>query len=82
MERRGGALLVIADHGNCELMRDPETGVPHTAHTTNLVPSLLVGVPQAMLRDGRLGDVAPTLLDLMGLPAPAQMTGRSLVERV
>ena len=82
IERAGGALLVIADHGNCELMRDPATGVPHTAHTTNLVPSLLVGVPGAVLRDGRLGDVAPTLLGLMGLDAPAEMTGHSLVERV
>lgn len=81
IERAGGALLVIADHGNCELMRDPVTGQPHTAHTTNLVPALLFGVPGARLEPGRLGDIAPTLLDLMGLPRPAQMTGRSLVVR-
>ena len=77
--RAGGALLVTADHGNCELMRDPETGGPHTAHTTNPVPVLLAGVPGARLHDGRLADVAPTLLGLMGLPVPAAMTGRSLI---
>ncbi len=77
----GGALLVIADHGNCELMRDAETGEPHTAHTTNLVPAILMGVPGAELADGRLADIAPTLLDLMGVAQPEVMTGRSLVRR-
>lgn len=81
IDRAGGALLVIADHGNCELMRDPVTGQPHTAHTTNLVPAILFGVPGARLEHGRLGDIAPTVLDLMGLPQPAEMTGRSLVVR-
>ena len=81
IERAGGALLVIADHGNCELMRDPVTGQPHTAHTVNLVPSILFGVPGAQLEHGRLGDIAPTLLDLMGLPQPQEMTGRSLLVR-
>ncbi len=76
---QGGALLVTADHGNCELMRDPLTGGPHTAHTTNPVPVLLVGVWGAELHDGRLADIAPTLLALMGLPQPADMTGRSLI---
>ena len=75
----GGALLVTADHGNCELMRDPVTGGPHTAHTTNPVPIFLVGGRAAALSDGRLADVAPTLLALMGLPQPAAMTGRSLL---
>jgi 2,3-bisphosphoglycerate-independent phosphoglycerate mutase len=76
----GGALLVTADHGNAELMRDPATGGPHTAHTTNPVPLLLMGGPSgARLRDGRLADVAPTLLALMGLAQPAAMTGRSLL---
>ena len=75
----GGALLVTADHGNCELMRDPATGGPHTAHTTNPVPIFLVGGRAAALSDGRLADVAPTLLALMGLPQPAAMTGRSLL---
>jgi 2,3-bisphosphoglycerate-independent phosphoglycerate mutase len=79
IETAGGALLVIADHGNCELMRDPETGGPHTAHTTNPVPVLLLGGGDVSLRDGRLADVAPTLLALMGLPQPAEMTGTSLV---
>ncbi len=67
---QGGALLVTADHGNCEMMRDPETGGPHTAHTLNPVPVLLMGGPGAALDDGRLADVAPTLLALMGLPQP------------
>jgi 2,3-bisphosphoglycerate-independent phosphoglycerate mutase len=75
----GGALLVTADHGNCELMRDPETGGPHTAHTTNPVPLLLADEDDVTLTDGRLADIAPTLLDLMGLPKPAEMTGRSLL---
>jgi 2,3-bisphosphoglycerate-independent phosphoglycerate mutase len=76
--RVGGAALVIADHGNCELMRDPETGGPHTAHTTNPVPAVLVGRAGASLHDGRLADVAPTLLSLLGITQPAAMTGRDL----
>ena len=75
----GGALLVAADHGNCEQMRDPETGEPHTAHTTNLVPVILAGRPGMALRDGRLADLAPTLLALMGLDQPSEMTGSSLL---
>jgi 2,3-bisphosphoglycerate-independent phosphoglycerate mutase len=75
----GGALLVTADHGNCELMRDPATGEPHTAHTTNPVPVLLVNGGGAKLACGRLADVAPTLLDLLGLPRPAEMTGVTLL---
>jgi 2,3-bisphosphoglycerate-independent phosphoglycerate mutase len=75
-----GALLIIADHGNCETMVDPVTGGPHTAHTTNLVPVILYGGPEnAKLRDGRLADVAPTLLELMGLEKPEEMTGESLI---
>ncbi|CUH74715.1 2,3-bisphosphoglycerate-independent phosphoglycerate mutase [Tropicibacter naphthalenivorans] len=81
LEKTDGAMLVIADHGNCETMVDPETGGPHTAHTTNLVPSILFGGPKgATLRDGRLADVAPTLLELMGLDKPAEMTGESLIQ--
>jgi 2,3-bisphosphoglycerate-independent phosphoglycerate mutase len=78
--RQHGALLVTADHGNCEMMRDPQTGGPHTAHTTNPVPVILAGSGAACLHDGRLADIAPTLLDLMGLPQPAEMTGRRLTE--
>ena len=76
---RGGALLVTADHGNAELMRDPGTGAPHTAHTTNPVPVLLAGRPGAGLRDGRLADLAPTLLALLGVAQPEEMTGASLL---
>jgi 2,3-bisphosphoglycerate-independent phosphoglycerate mutase len=76
----GGRLVVTADHGNAELMRDPATGGPHTAHTTNIVPVLLHGAPAgAALADGRLADLAPTLLALLGLPQPPEMTGRSLL---
>ncbi len=78
---QGGALLVTADHGNCEMMRDAGTGAPHTAHTTNVVPALLAGRPGVTLQDGRLGDLAPTLLALMGLPRPPEMTGRSLLNK-
>lgn len=81
VDETGGAMLVTADHGNCELMVDPKTGEPHTAHTTNPVPVILVGGPEgAQLRSGRLADVAPTLLELMGMPQPPEMTGKSLIE--
>jgi 2,3-bisphosphoglycerate-independent phosphoglycerate mutase len=77
----GGVALVTADHGNAETMRDPESAGPHTAHTTNLVPAILVNPPRPGLglREGRLADVAPTLLGLLGLPVPAEMSGESLV---
>jgi 2,3-bisphosphoglycerate-independent phosphoglycerate mutase len=75
----GGVMLVTADHGNCEMMRDPATGGPHTAHTTNPVPVLLMDGAGAALAEGRLADVAPTLLELMGLPKPRQMRGTSLL---
>ncbi|MCX7932826.1 MAG: 2,3-bisphosphoglycerate-independent phosphoglycerate mutase [Rhodovarius sp.] len=80
VREQGGAVLITADHGNAEQMRDPETGGAHTAHTLNRVPMVLVGGPPgAKLRDGRLADVAPTLLALLGLPKPAAMTGQSLL---
>jgi 2,3-bisphosphoglycerate-independent phosphoglycerate mutase len=79
IRRAGGALLVTADHGNCELMRDPETGGPHTSHTTNPVPIVLLGGGDAALAEGRLADIAPTLLELMGLAQPPQMDGKSLL---
>lgn len=78
----GGAMIVTADHGNCETMVDPETGGSHTAHTINPVPVALVGGPDgASLRDGRLADLAPSILELMGLALPPEMTGRSLIDR-
>ncbi|QXT39845.1 2,3-bisphosphoglycerate-independent phosphoglycerate mutase [Gymnodinialimonas ceratoperidinii] len=80
LDEVGGAMIICADHGNCETMIDPETGGPHTAHTTNPVPVILVGGPDgARLRDGRLADLAPSLLQLMGLEQPAEMTGESLI---
>jgi 2,3-bisphosphoglycerate-independent phosphoglycerate mutase len=78
---KGGTLLVTADHGNVEQLLDPETGGPHTAHTTNDVPLYwVVADPQGKrLRDGGLSDLAPTLCELLGIEAPPQMTGKSLL---
>lgn len=83
VQRQGGALLVTADHGNCEMMYDPETHGPHTAHTLNRVPAVLLGAPAdtKSLADGKLADVAPTLLEIMGMTPPAVMDGRSLLRR-
>ena len=80
VQRVHGALLVTADHGNLEMMRDPDTGQPHTAHTVGPVPLVYVGERTASLRSGgALRDIAPTLLDLLGLPKPADMSGQSLL---
>ena len=81
LDEVGGAMIIAADHGNCETMIDPLTGGPHTAHTLNPVPVILFGGPEgAHLRSGgRLCDLAPTLLKLMGLPQPPEMTGESLI---
>jgi 2,3-bisphosphoglycerate-independent phosphoglycerate mutase len=78
---RGGAMLITADHGNAETMAE-ENGHVHTAHTTNPVPLVLVddSHPSKRLREGILGDIAPTILDLMGLEKPAQMTGNTLMD--
>ena len=78
----GGKLFITADHGNCEVMRNPD-GSPHTAHTTNLVHSLYVAADadQYKLHDGILADVAPTLLAMLGVAQPAEMTGKSLLEK-
>ena len=77
----GGTMLITADHGNCEMMQDPETGEPYTAHTMSPVPLVLVNGPDWAddLQDGRLADIAPTLLRLLGLEQPQEMTGRSLI---
>jgi 2,3-bisphosphoglycerate-independent phosphoglycerate mutase len=79
-ERSGTRLLVTADHGNCEMMIDPETGGPHTAHTTNPVPLVVVDADgDAPLRaGGALCDVGPTILRMLGLEQPVEMTGRDL----
>lgn len=78
--QRGGEVLITADHGNAEFMLDPATGQAHTAHTINLVPLLYVGRRRATLEPtGALEDVSPTLLAIMGLPKPAEMTGQPLI---
>jgi len=79
---RGGGVIVTADHGNAELMVDPETGAPHTAHTMNPVPAILCGAPfrgRAVAPGGLLADVAPTLLDVLEIPRPKEMDGRTLL---
>ncbi len=76
----GGVLIITADHGNCEQMADPANGEPHTAHTMNRVPFILAGGPTGVgLDDGSLADIAPTVLELLGLPQPQSMTGHSLM---
>ena len=79
----GGAMIVTADHGNCEVMSDPATGGPHTAHTTNPVPVILIEEGEeamaAGISSGRLADLAPTVLALMGVAQPTEMTGKSLL---
>jgi 2,3-bisphosphoglycerate-independent phosphoglycerate mutase len=76
----GGELLITADHGNVEQMSDPESGQAHTAHTTNPVPLVYVGRRATMADGGALEDIAPTLLNLLGLPRPTEMSGHSLVQ--
>jgi 2,3-bisphosphoglycerate-independent phosphoglycerate mutase len=82
VRRAGGTMLITADHGNAEMMRDPKTGEPHTAHTTNPVPLILVNPPATVtgIGDGQLSDIAPTLLRLLDIPQPKSMTGHSLVK--
>ena len=79
VENNGGVLLITADHGNSEQMIDYSTGEPHTAHTTNDVPLILVGAEGKTLKSGRLADLAPTMLELMGIEKPKEMTGESLI---
>jgi 2,3-bisphosphoglycerate-independent phosphoglycerate mutase len=75
----GGEVLITADHGNAEMMHDVATGQPHTAHTLNLVPCVYVGRKAAIAERGSLQDIAPTLLAMLGITQPAEMTGRSLL---
>lgn len=80
IKKAGGILCITADHGNAEEMVDPVSGEPFTQHTTNPVPFILVGHRQHQLHEGRLCDIAPTMLTLAGLPVPEEMTGKSLIE--
>ena len=82
MQASGGEVLITADHGNAETMLDTEANQPHTAHTLNLVPLLYIGRRAKMADGGALQDVAPTLLRMMGLPQPAEMTGKPLLSFV
>jgi 2,3-bisphosphoglycerate-independent phosphoglycerate mutase len=79
LQKVGGEILITADHGNAEMMFDPQTGQPHTAHTLNPVPLVYVGRKATLIPDGSLCDLAPSVLTLMGLPAPSEMEGHSLV---
>lgn len=81
IEEQGGVALITADHGNAEQMIDYDTSGPFTAHTTNVVPLIGVGLGNVKLKEGRLADLAPTILDIMGVEKPAEMTGISLIER-
>ncbi len=81
IKEKNGALIITADHGNAEQMIDYKTGEPHTAHTTNPVPLMLVGIDDVTLKEGKLADLAPTMLDILELEKPEEMTGESLIER-
>lgn len=79
VKKKEGVLLITADHGNSEQMVDYETGEPFTSHTTNSVPLILVGKDNVVLKEGKLADLAPTMLDIMGLEKPKEMTGESII---
>ena len=79
VKNNNGVLLITADHGNAEQMLDYKTGEPYTAHTVNPVPLILVGMDDAKLSEGKLADLAPTMLQLMGLEKPEEMTGKSII---
>ena len=81
IEKKNGALIITADHGNAEQMIDYKTGEPHTAHTTNPVPLILIGMENVKLKEGKLADLAPTMLEIMGLKKPEEMTGESLIDK-
>ncbi|HET7207771.1 MAG TPA: 2,3-bisphosphoglycerate-independent phosphoglycerate mutase, partial [Terriglobales bacterium] len=81
IRRKGGAMLITADHGNAEMMIDPETGGPHTAHTTNPVPFIVVAEDSkrfSLRNDGSLRDISPTVLGMLAMPQPREMTGSDL----
>ena len=80
VQKAGGVLLITADHGNAEQMVDPVKGTPHTAHTANPVPFIAVTPQPCQVKDGSLQDVAPTVLKLLGIGVPPEMTGNSLIE--
>ena len=82
MQSIGGEVLITADHGNAEMMHDDSTNQPHTAHTLNVVPLLYIGRKARMTAGGALQDVAPTLLKMMGLTQPSEMTGKPLIDFV
>ena len=81
VEKVNGIALITADHGNAEQMINLKTGEPHTAHTTNPVPLVMVGNSNVKLKEGRLADIAPTILDLLNVEKPVEMTGESLLEK-
>jgi len=81
VKRKGGAMLITADHGNAEMLIDPVTGGPHTAHTTNPVPFIIVSGEDkkfSLRPDGSLRDISPTVLSMLGIPQPKEMTGHDL----
>ena len=81
VEKVEGIILITADHGNSEQMIDYKTGEPNTAHTTNLVPLILIGTENIKVKSGKLADLAPTMLEIMGLEKPSEMTGESIIEK-
>lgn len=79
---KGGKVVITADHGNAEKMWDEETNAPHTAHTSNPVPLIIIGEDNIELKSGgKLCDIAPTILDMLGKPIPEEMTGKDLIIR-
>ncbi len=78
IQKAGGVAIITADHGNAEKMEEP-TGAPFTAHTTNPVPFILVGFPAELRKEGCLADIAPTMLSILGLLQPPEMTGKKLI---
>jgi 2,3-bisphosphoglycerate-independent phosphoglycerate mutase len=76
---KGGKAIITADHGNADCLVDPETKEPFTAHTTNPVPMIVIGEGDVKLKEGKLCDLCPTMLDMMGIEKPAEMTGESLI---